>query len=174
MDKENFYYNKIKNIIVNHKRFIGLDSILDNVIDDVYKHSYNVIKNIHNENIIESYLQRVVSTSLITVPKKLGINSKPKITQNNLENIITNNCKHKQLNLEAFKISNRENIKNETYNENIKVAIEEIIKNSNLDNIYNIYDLKFIKKLGIVEISKQLNIDKEIIVNTLEKFISIV
>lgn len=66
------YYEFVKNLIVNHKKYQGLEPILENIIDDVFAHSEVVIGNITNEVVVQSYLEKVVSTSIITVPKKLN------------------------------------------------------------------------------------------------------
>ena len=69
MDKNNKYYNTIENLIRNHRKFPGYESIIDEIIDDVYSHSEIIISSIQDENVIESYLEKIISTSLITVPK---------------------------------------------------------------------------------------------------------
>lgn len=76
MEKENKYYNIIKNLVVNNKKYQDYDEILDDIIDDVFSHSKTVINSINDESVIECYLTKVVKTSLITVPKKLGYRKK--------------------------------------------------------------------------------------------------
>ena len=72
MDKENKYYGIIENLVRNHKKFSGLEAIIEDIIDDVYTHSQTVIETINDESVITSYLTKVVSTSIITVPKRLN------------------------------------------------------------------------------------------------------
>lgn len=72
MEKDNKYYSIIENIVKKHKKFPGCEAILDDIIDDVYAHSEVIIGSIANESVINSYLEKVVSTSIITVPKKLN------------------------------------------------------------------------------------------------------
>ena len=69
MEKENKYYGIIENLVKKHKKFPGLESILEDIIDDVYSHSEVIIKTVTNEDVINAYLEKVVSTSIITVPK---------------------------------------------------------------------------------------------------------
>ncbi len=75
MDRDNKYYEIIKEIVQNHKKFAGLEDILEDIIDDVYSHSKVIISSIDDEAVLNSYLEKVVSTSIITVPKRLKINS---------------------------------------------------------------------------------------------------
>ena len=73
MEKTNKYYSIIENIVKHHSKFPGNEALLDAIIDDVYAHSEVIINSINNENVINAYLEKVVSTSMITVPKKNNI-----------------------------------------------------------------------------------------------------
>ena len=72
MEKTNKYYSVIENLVKQNRKFQGLEAILDDIIDDVYSHSEVIINSINNDSVIQSYLEKVVSTSIITVPKKMG------------------------------------------------------------------------------------------------------
>ena len=71
MDRNNKYYGLIENLVKQHRKFPGYEAIIEDIIDDVYSHSEVIISSIDNESVIESYLQKVISTSIITVPKRL-------------------------------------------------------------------------------------------------------
>lgn len=75
MDKNNKYYGIIEQLVRNHRKFKNYEPILDDIIDDVYSHSEAVLSSLDNENVINSYLTKVVSTSIITVPKKLNFHA---------------------------------------------------------------------------------------------------
>ena len=72
MEKNNKHYNVIANIVKENKKYPGLEAILDEIIDDVYSHSEVILNTVTNESVVNAYLEKVVSTSIITVPKKLG------------------------------------------------------------------------------------------------------
>lgn len=72
MEKTNKYYGIIENLVRQHKKFPGYEPILDDIIDDVYSHSEVIINSINNESVIKAYLEKVIATSIITVPKKLN------------------------------------------------------------------------------------------------------
>ena len=72
MEKNNKYYNIIADIVKKHRKYSGLEAILDDIIDDVYNHSEVIINSVQNQSVISAYLEKVVSTSIITVPKKMG------------------------------------------------------------------------------------------------------
>ena len=73
---EKKYYDLIVSLIKNHKKYPGCEAILDEIAENVYNHAKVVIGTIDNDDVIESYLSKVVSTSIITVPKKLNINTR--------------------------------------------------------------------------------------------------
>ena len=76
MNKDNKYYIIIEKLIKQHPKYPGYEAILEDIIDDVYSHSEIILNSIDNESVIESYLEKVISTSIITVPKKMHFNNK--------------------------------------------------------------------------------------------------
>ena len=82
MEKENKYYEVIENLIKTHKKFPGLEPIIENIIDDVYSHSEVIISTVNNDAVVNAYLAKVVSTSIITVPKRMNFHNaiKPHVT----------------------------------------------------------------------------------------------
>lgn len=73
---EKKYYDLIVSLIKKHRKYPGCEAILDDIAEDVYNHAKVVFDTIDNEDVITSYLSKVVSTSIITVPKKLNINTR--------------------------------------------------------------------------------------------------
>ncbi len=79
------YYDIIVEIIKSHRKFVGCEEILEQVADDAYEHAKVIIETLTNEDVIIAYLNKVVSTSIITVPKKLNITTRKTTC---IENII--------------------------------------------------------------------------------------
>ena len=75
---EKKYYDIIVTLIKKNEKFIGCEPILDDIAQDVYEHSKVVLGSVSNEDVIAAYLNKVVATSLITVPKKLNYNTRNK------------------------------------------------------------------------------------------------
>ena len=75
MDKDNKYYGIIENLVKNHRKFPGLEAIVEDIIDDVYTHSRSIIESINDDSVIDGYLNKVVATSIITVPKRLNFHN---------------------------------------------------------------------------------------------------
>ena len=76
MNKENKYYNLIVEKVKAHPRFLGIENLLEDIIDDVYTHSQVVINSVTNEEVVDAYLNKVISTSIITVPKRLNVSTR--------------------------------------------------------------------------------------------------
>lgn len=98
MEKDNKYYSLIENLVTTHHKYHGYEPILEDIIDDVFAHSKSIIETINDESVIKSYIQKIVSVSIITVPKRLNyhneikhrnITSIPHIS-NNEQQIINN------------------------------------------------------------------------------------
>lgn len=96
MEKNNKYYNIIADIVKKHRKYSGLEAILDDIIDDVYNHSEVIINSVPNESVISAYLEKVVATSIITVPKKMGFHPEIKhvtvssVTQQPQQSFVSN------------------------------------------------------------------------------------
>lgn len=73
---EKKYYDLIISLIKEHKKYPGYEAILEDIANDVYEHSKVVIGSVTNEDVITSYINKVISTSIITVPKKMNYNVK--------------------------------------------------------------------------------------------------
>lgn len=67
------YYDLIVSMIKQHRKFSGCESILEDIVKDVYEHAAVVAGTVENEDVLKSYLEKIVATSMITVPKKMGI-----------------------------------------------------------------------------------------------------
>ena len=68
---EKKYYDLIISLIKEHRKFADYENILEEIVNDVYEHSKVVIGSVTNEEVLNAYIKKVVSTSMITVPKKL-------------------------------------------------------------------------------------------------------
>ena len=99
MEKDNKYYEIIENLVKNHKKYNGYDAIADDIIDDVYKHAKSVISSVKDEDVIMSYLQKLTSVSIITVPKKLNFHSelKHKVISSKVQEIIQTDVQKQEI-----------------------------------------------------------------------------
>jgi len=87
MDRNNKYYNLIETLVKQNKKYRGMETLLEDIIDDVYKHSSVVLNSINNEDVINAYLQKIISTSIITVSRKMNfdIHKNYRVIDNSVE-----------------------------------------------------------------------------------------
>ena len=83
---ERKYYNTILNLVKNHRRYPGLEDITDEIIEDVYNHAGSILNELTDSSVIETYLNKMVSTAIITVPRRLNHSSRR--TTNNSAQIL--------------------------------------------------------------------------------------
>ncbi|MBO5739017.1 hypothetical protein J6R97_06725 [bacterium] len=90
---EKKYYDLIITLIKNHRRYPGLESLLEEIANDVYERSKVIFETIDNETTISEYIKKVVATSIVTVPKKidLNINLKQRANSSLIVELLSNN-----------------------------------------------------------------------------------
>ena len=133
---ENKYYELIVECIKSHRKFAGLEDILDDIVSDVYEHVNHALTTITDESIINSYIQKVVSTSIITVPKKLGIkNRTPKKSINDILPV-----KETNVAVEECLVETTEDFVDDDTGEDV---FEEIVNTEIVDEEEVFDDLKF-------------------------------
>ena len=70
------YRDLVLTLIKNHRKFKNCESIIDDIYNEVSNRASAIIEGIEDENIIRNYLIKAVSSAMITVPKKLGIETR--------------------------------------------------------------------------------------------------
>ena len=77
----NKYYDLIVSLVKQHRKYPECASILEDIVADVYQRANFVLTTITDENVLKEYLNKLVSTSIIIMSKKLNLkeNSKDSI-----------------------------------------------------------------------------------------------
>jgi len=91
------YYDLIVSLIKSNRRYPGCEDILEDIVNDVYAHAEVVMDTVTNKSVIESYLSKIVTTSMITVPKRLGVSSIKKKTVSVQEIVTSESALHEEL-----------------------------------------------------------------------------
>ncbi|MBQ7763965.1 hypothetical protein IJ384_01210 [bacterium] len=76
---EKKYYDLIISLIKEHKKYSGYEPILEDIANDVYEHSKVIFGTISNEDVIKAYLNKTISISIVTVPKRLNFSNKNRV-----------------------------------------------------------------------------------------------
>lgn len=127
------YYDLIVSMIKSHRKYPGCESIIDDIVSDVYSHAEVVLNTVTNESVITSYLNKIVSTSMITVPKRLGIDThnKPETTVSKPVEVapvhITENAEEEEKDIEPLEMEVEEEILEEEQEES-PAETEELLE----------------------------------------------
>lgn len=62
----------IKKIIKSDKKYVNNEDLFDDFFNESYRRSFLIIKTVENQNSLEAYLRKIVTTSILTVLKDLG------------------------------------------------------------------------------------------------------
>ena len=73
---ENKYYDLVVELVKKHRKFSSVEDILDDIVSDVLERAKVVMSNITNQDVVETYLTKIVAISMITVPKKMDISTR--------------------------------------------------------------------------------------------------
>ena len=152
------YYDLIVDLIKEHPKYTPeYQDILDAIAEDVISHSRVVIDSITNESVIESYLNKVVTTSVITIPKKLNRKTRP---NKNIESIL-NSARTKtqeviQETAPAVEFTDNTDIETSTSSTSLLDDIEEIYESS----VEKEDELEYVED-SIEEIYEEKNYDIE-------------
>lgn len=121
---EKKYYDLIISLIKNHRKYNGYEAILEDIANDVFEHAKVVLSSVDNEEVVTAYLNKVVTTSIITVPKKLNFNRQttPRIVPDILEQV--NEIDTSSSNCEIIVDEEHESL---SINENCELKEQELI-----------------------------------------------
>lgn len=149
---EKKYYDLIISLIKEHRKFPGYEAILEDIANDVYNHAKVVIDSVSNDDVIIAYLNKVIATSIVTVPKKMNFNTKARhrvittILQQATETVPVTPVAVVQRPVQEFKEIPLDNIKNE------KVELEEIV----VEQTINIEPAEETKDIDEIDLSTEL------------------
>lgn len=148
---EKNYYDLITSMIKEHRKYPGCEDILDDIAEYVYKQAKTVISSIEDENVIKTYLEKIVTTALITVPRKFCINIRNKKDENVVEEIInkTKSPEHTLFETE---------IQEETLTEIQEEITGEHFEENNIEEVATIEPIE--KTIEEIDVPETLNFDE--------------
>ena len=105
----NKYYDLIVSLVKQHRKYPECASILEDIVADVYQRANFVLTTITDENVLKEYLNKLVSTSIIIMSKKLNLkeNSKDSIKTAIIETL-NKNSKEDEEETSSYVIENNE------------------------------------------------------------------
>lgn len=86
------YYDLVIELIQKNRKYQGLESILNDIAEDVLERAKTVLLGVDNEEVIEAYLNKIVTSSIITTSKRLNVYPNSNRTQSfDINSIINKN-----------------------------------------------------------------------------------
>ena len=99
MNQKHKYYDLILETITSHRKYSMYEAVAKEIEDEVISQVGDILDEIEDENVARNYLQRIVSTAMVTVPRRLNITrrsetvqqevvvNQPEIVENTVESI---------------------------------------------------------------------------------------
>ena len=162
----NKYYDLIVSLVKQHRKYPECASILEDIVADVYQRANFVLTTITDENVLKEYLNKLVSTSIIIMSKKLNSkeNSKNSIKTAIIETL-NKNSKEDEEETSSYIIENNE--------EDIVDLNETIepVKETELNEIEDFCDLDEPSEEEVEEIAMPSN-NSEVDITLVDKMIN--
>lgn len=160
----------IKKIITSDKKYIDNEDLFEDFFNETYKRSFLIMKAIKNESSLESYMRKVVNTSIVNVLKDSGrvrrsgekfVSTKEKSLEEIL-NIRDNKYASVSINYDIVDLSDGPEeilIKKE-----VKQKLYDTVVMVNHDNpskdYLQLYKLRYVKGLKQSQIARELNLSQ--------------
>jgi len=161
----------IKKIIKTDKKYSNNEDLFDDFFNESYKRSFLIIKSVENETALETYLRKIVTTSIVLVLKDSGRLRRTKegfvsVREESIEQItaptVTNRYANVQINYDIVDLDDGPEeivIKKETL-ETVISAVSVAHCNNPAKQFMQLYELRYVKGLKQVQIAKELNLSQ--------------
>ena len=160
----------IKKIITSDKKYTNNEDLFDDFFNETYKRSLLIMKTVKNENSLNAYLRKIVTTSIITVLKDSGRVRRTKegfvsSEETSLDEIITipeNKFSNVQINYDLVDLSDgpEEIVIKKEVMQTLVDAVAVAHYNNPTKQYMQLYQLRYVKGLKQKEISKELNLSQ--------------
>lgn len=160
----------IKKIITSDKKYTNNEDLFDDFFNETYKRSLLIMKTVKNENSLNAYLKKIVTTSIITVLKDSGRVRRTKegfisSEETSLDEIVTvpeNKYSNVKINYDLVDLS--EGPEEIVIRKEIMQTLMDAIAIAHFANpskqYMELYHLRYVKGLKQKEISKELNLSQ--------------
>ena len=161
----------IKKIIKTDKKYSNNEDLFEDFFNESYKRSFLIVKSVENETALQSYLKKIVTTSIVTVLKDSGRVRRTKegfvpVIEEPIEKITepcpTNKYSNIQINYDLVDLNDGPEeivIKKETL-QTVVDAISIAHFNNPTKEFMQLYELRYVKGLKQKQIAKELNLSQ--------------
>jgi len=161
--------NLIEKIIKTDKKYTNNEDLFDDFFNETYKRSFLIIKTVENENSLESYLRKIVTTSIVVVLKDSGrVRRAPEgfipTEEVSIEQIIEQKNKYSDVNISYDIVDLTDGpeeivIKKETM-QTVFDAVSIAHINNPAKQYIELYELRYVKGLKQSRIAELLNLSQ--------------
>lgn len=165
----------IKKIIKSDKKYLSNEDLFEDFFSEAYKRSFLIMKTVENENALEAYLKKIVTTSIVLVLKDSGRVRRTKegfvatkeqsieeITSKEIISIPENKYSNVQINYDIVDL--KEGPEEIAIRKEILQTLVDsvcIAHNSNPSKQYmQLYQLRYCKGLKQTQIAEELNLSQ--------------
>lgn len=160
----------IKKIIVSDKKYTDNEDLFDDFFNETYKRSFLIVKTVQKESSLETYLRKIVTTSIINVLKNSGRVRRTKegftsVEEKSLDEILSisdNKYSNVNINYDIIDLSDgpeEVTIKKETLQKLID-AVSIAHTNNPAKQYMQLYQLRYVDGLKQKQISQELNLSQ--------------
>lgn len=160
----------IKKIILSDKKYTDNEDLFEDFFNESYKRSFLIIKTVKNENSLEAYLRKIVTTSIINVLKNSGrirrtTQGFSSVDEKSLDEMISmpdNKYANVNINYDIIDLSDGPEeitIKKETL-QKLMDAVSIAHTGNPAKQYMQLYQLRYIKGLKQKQIAQELNLSQ--------------
>lgn len=172
MELSEIHLDLIKQLIKSDKKFQNNEDLFDDFFNETCKRSLSIVETMDDSDVIEAYLRKIVSTSIVVVLKNMGR------VRRTHQNYVNNDIEVTQpISTESFASSSIEPFIVNYEFLNIKMNPEEIaVEKELLQNVYDsvviahsqnvekqylqLYELRYVEGKKQAEIARLMNISQ--------------
>lgn len=170
MDLEQEKIDLIKKIIKSDKKYADNEDLFDDFFNEAYKRSFLIIKSVNNENALESYLRKIVTTSIINVLKDSGRIRRTKegfkpTVEESIDKIVStpdNKYSNVSINYDLVDLSDspEEIVIKKEIQQKLLDAVAIAHNNNPAKQYLQLYQLRYVKGLKQKQIANELNLSQ--------------
>lgn len=160
----------IKKIITSDKKYTNNEDLFEDFFNETYKRSLLIMKTVKNENSLNAYLRKIVTTSIINVLKDSGRVRRTKegfvsSEETSLDEIITvpdNKFSNVQINYDLVDLSDgpEEIVIKKEVMQTLADAVSVAHYKNPAKQYLQLYQLRYVKGLKQKEIAAELNLSQ--------------
>lgn len=171
MELEQEKIDLIKKIILSDKKYIDNEDLFDDFFNETYKRSFLVIKTVRNEASLETYLRKIVTTSILNVLKDSGRIKRTSegftaVEEKSLEEIIapSSDNKYSNININYDIIDLSDGPEEVVIKKEIQQKLMDAVSIAHTSNpakqFLQLYQLRYVKGLKQKQIAQELNLSQ--------------